>query len=225
MAGIGHYGVFYSKCVKTEGVTTGYTGGVKMMGKAISAAFEPNTPDDNPLYANNGIAENDISSGSGGTLTQTLDRMTLEVAADLYGTTVEEVSVQVGEETITGTEITYKGNEVSAPVGVGYINLVQESGIRVHEVVFYREVSYSRPNESAATMGESIEWQTPEVSGIVAGLQGDGSKPWYRVSRWPTQEAAIKYIYHLLGAELDDDGVATVAETLNSGDDDEDVTV
>lgn len=208
MAGIGLYGVFYSKCVKSDGVTTGYDGNVKIMGKAISAEFEPNTPDDNPLYANNGVAENDASTGSGGTLTQTLDRMTLETAADLYGTTANKVTVSVGEESVEGLEITYKGSEVSAPVGVAYVKMHQEDGVRYHEVVFYREATYSRPGDSAQTMGETIEWQTPEITANVVGLQGDGSEPWYRVSRWPTQEAAIAYVYTLLGGTA----AANVAE-------------
>ena len=56
MAGIGMYGVYYAKCVKNDGVTTGYTGGVKTLGKAISANFTPSNPEDNPLYASNGVA-------------------------------------------------------------------------------------------------------------------------------------------------------------------------
>lgn len=219
MAGIGLYGVFYSKCNKENGVTTGYDGTVKMMGKAISAGFDPNTPDENPLYANNGVAENDASSGSGGTLTQTLDRMTLETAADLYGTTVKQVTVQVGEESVNGTEIEYKGDEVSAPVGVAYIKLAQEDGVRHHEVVFYREATYSRPGDDAQTMGESIEWQTPEVTAVVAGLQGDGSAPWYRVSRWPTQAAAIAYIYQLFGATATAEQIAATEQQLADGED------
>ena len=73
MAGIGMYGVFYAKAVVQNGVVTGYTGGTRTMGKAISASFEPNTPDDNPLYANNAEAENDSSGASGGALTLTTD--------------------------------------------------------------------------------------------------------------------------------------------------------
>lgn len=201
MAGIGLYGVFYSKCKKVGGVTTGYEGGVKMMGKAISASFEANTPDENPLYANNSISENDISTGSGGTLTMTLDRMTLETAADLYGTTVQTVSVTVDGKEETGHEIAYRGDETSAPIGTAYIKLQQEDGVRAHEVVFYREMAMSRPGEDADTMGASIEWQTPEVEATVAGMQGDGSEPWYRAARFNTQKAAIAYIYQLFGEQ------------------------
>lgn len=208
MAGIGLYGVFYSKCVKTDGVVTGYEGGVKMMGKAVSASFEPNTPDENPLYANNGKAENDISTGSGGTLTMTLDRMTLETAADLYGTKLETVTVTVDGEEATGQEIAYRGDEVSAPIGAAYIKLQQEDGVREHEVVFYREMTMSRPGEDAETMGETIEWQTPEVEAVVAGLQGDGTEPWFRAARFDTQKKAIAYIYKLFGVAYDGEVVS-----------------
>lgn len=219
MAGIGLYGVFYKKCIKEGGVTTGYDGSLAMMGKAISAAFEPNSPEDNPLFANNGTAENDSSSGSGGTLTQTLDRMTLETASALYGTTVEKVSVKIGETTVEGTEIAYKGTEQSVPVGVAYIKLQQEDGVRTHEVVFYREVTYSRPGDEAQTMGESIEWQTPEIEGTVAGLQGDGSEPWYRASRWPTQDAAIAYIFTLFGETATAETIAATGNLLKAMED------
>ena len=219
MAGIGLYGVFYSKCRKNGGVVSGYDGDVKMMGKAISAGFEPNTPEDNPLYANNGIAENDNSTGSGGGLTMTLDRMTLETAADLYGTEVKDVEVTVGEQTVTGKEIVYKGDEVSAPIGVAYIKMQQEDGERMHEVVFYREVKMSRPGEDAQTMGGTLEWQTPEVPGDVDGLQGDGSQPWYRASRWPSQEAAIAYIFTLFGSTATAEQIANIVNFMNEADD------
>lgn len=215
MAGIGLYGVFYRNGVKVNGVLTGYEGPVRMMGKAIAANFAANTVDDNPLEANNGVAENDISTGSGGTLTMTLDRMTLETAADLYGTTVEEVEVEVDGQKVHGVEIGYKGNEVSAPVGVAYIQMHQEDGVRNHRVVFYRECVLDRPSDEARTMGRnSLEWQTPEITGTVEGLQGDGSNLWYRKSQWPTQQAAIAYIYKLFGTSVDEQQAAQ-ANDLN----------
>lgn len=221
MAGIGLYGVFYSKCVKENGVTTGYDGTVKMLGKAVSADFDPNITEDDPLYANNGVAENDASSGSGGTLSLTLDRMALATHSDLYGTTVKTVEVLVGEEVVEGTEIVYKGNEVSIPVGSAYIKLHQEDGARLHEVVWYREVLYTRPGDTAETMGKSIEWQTPEIEGTVAGMQGEGDEPWYRISRWPTQAAAIAYIYHLFGSSVSAAEAQAIADELNQQDEEE----
>lgn len=196
MAGIGMYGVYYSKATIANGVVTGYAG-VQTMGKAISASFEPNTPDDNPLYANNAVAENDSSGASGGTLTLTLDRLTQEAAADLYGLTVEDVEVTVGDTPgtkVEGTALKYTGNEQSAPVGVAFIRQNQVDGVRNHEVILYRRATFSMPSDSAQTMGESIEWQTPEIEGAVMGLEGDGTNAWFEQVIFPTQEAAIAYI-------------------------------
>lgn len=196
MAGIGMYGVYYSKATIANGVVTGYAG-VKTMGKAISASFEPNTPDDNPLYANNAVAENDSSGASGGTLTLTLDRLTQEAAADLYGLTVEDVEVTVGDTPgtqVEGTALKYTGNEQSAPVGVAFIRQNQVDGVRNHEVILYRRATFSMPADSAQTMGESIEWQTPEIEASVMGLEGDGTNAWFEQVIFPTQEAAIAYI-------------------------------
>ena len=215
MAIIGLYGVLYKPCKKVEGVTVGYDGSVKMMGKAIDAGFTPNTPSDNPLYANNALGENDVSAGSGGSLTLTLDRMTLETASELYGTEIKKVTVEVDGETVEGTEIVYKGHETSKAVGTAYIRLSQEDGTRSHEVVFYREAFYTRPTEDAKTMGESIAWQTPSISATVAGMQGDGSEPWHRKARFATQRAALAYIYQLFGETLDSATAASLENELN----------
>lgn len=196
MAGIGMYGVYYSKATIADGVVTGYAG-VQTMGKAISASFEPNTPDNNPLYANNAVGENGSSGASGGTLTLTLDRLTQDAAADLYGLTVEDVDVTVGDSPgtqVDGTALKYTGTEQSAPVGVAFIRQNQVDGVRNHEVILYRRVTFSMPADNAQTLGESIEWQTPEISGTVMGLEGDGSNAWFEQVIFPTQEAAIAYI-------------------------------
>lgn len=199
MAGKGLYGVYYKPCVKEGGVVTGYSGTTKMMGKAIEANFAPNTPSETPLYANNSVAENDNSNGSGGSLSMTLDRLTLDTMAELYGTTVEDVEVSVGGQTVKGKEVTFAGLETSIPVGVAYIKLHQEDGAARHEVMFYREATLSRPEDSARTMEESVSWQTPQVTVTVAGMQGEGTEPWQRMSSWETQEAAIAYIHKLFG--------------------------
>ena len=215
MAIIGLYGVFYKPCKKVEGVTVGYDGSIKMMGKAIDANFTPNTPRDNPLYANNALGENDVSAGSGGALKLTLDRMTLETASDLYGTEIKDISIEVDGKTVNGKEITSKGHETSKAVGTAYIMLGQEDGTRSHDVIFYREAFYTRPTEDAKTMGESIEWQTPSISATVAGMQGDGNEPWYRKARFATQRAAIAYIYQLFGETLDSATATAIEDELN----------
>lgn len=201
MAKIGMYGVYYAKAMVKDGVVTGYTGGAKMMGKAVSADFTPNTPEDDPLYANNGEAENNASGASGGTLKTTLDRLTMEAAADLFGLTEKEVTVEVDGKPVKGRSLDYTGMEQSAPVGVAYIRENQEDGVRSHEVVLYRRAVYSMPNEKGQTKAKKIEWQTPELEAVVSGMEGDGSKPWYRSVVFPTQAAAIAFIKQELEKE------------------------
>jgi len=190
MAGIGLYGVYYSKATLTDGVVTGYDG-VKTMGKAISASFEPADSDDNPLYANNGIAERDAAATSGGTLTLTLDRLTQDAYADLFGLTeAEEAAGQV-----TGNGFNFTGNETYAPVGVAFIRWAQEDNNRAHhQAVIYSYVTFSPPSEEAQTMGESVEWQTPEIEGTVSGGAVTGAKPWKKVFDFATQADAIAFI-------------------------------
>lgn len=194
MAGIGMYGVYYAAATLKNGIVSGYEGGAKIMGKAISAEFEPNTPDANPLYANNGEGENDASGASGGTLKVTLDRLTMDAAADMFGIKVEEVSVTVSEEPVAGKAMRFTGKEQSKPLGVAFIRMNQEDGVRSHEVVLYRRGTFSMPKEAAQTIGEKIEWKTPELEAAIMGLEGEGENAWFEKVVFPTQAAAIQYI-------------------------------
>ena len=198
MAGIGLYGVYYAKASLTDGVLTGYTGGAKQMGKAISASFEPTTNDGNPLYANNGIAERDISVASGGTLSLTLDRLKEAAYADLYGLTVKAATVLTD---VGGSGFDYTGEETGNVVGVAFVRWSQEDNSRAHyQAVIFSYVLFSPPSDSYQTLGESVEWQTPEISGTVSGGAVTGSLPWRKVYDFPSQEACMAFIENFFGA-------------------------
>ena len=199
MAGIGLYGVYYSKATVNSdtGVLTGYNG-VHTMGKAISASFEPSTVDDNPLYANNGIAEKDLSAASGGTLDLTLDRLTQDAYADLFGLTLKAATVLTS---VGGSGFDYDGNELANPVGVAFIRWNQENNNRAHyDAVIYSYVTFSPPSDAYQTLGETVEWQTPEISGTVAGAVMCGAKPWKKVYSFPSQAAAEAFITNYFAA-------------------------
>lgn len=186
MAGIGLYGVYYSKAVLTDGVLTGYSG-VQQMGKAISASFEPAETNGDPLYANNGIAERDAAASAGGTLTLTLDRLNAAARTDLYGLTATTES--------DGTGWNYTGNEIANPVGVAFIRWRQEDNSRnFHEVLIFSYVTFSPASEEYQTMGESVDWQTPELSGTVSGGAVTGAKPWRKRFTFSSQADAVAFI-------------------------------
>lgn len=195
MAGIGLYGVYYSKATLTSGVPTSY-GTVKTMGKAISASFEPAETGGNPLYANNSIAETDAALVAGGTLTLTLDRLTMEARGDLFGLTATTTTVTVSTGvTASGTGFEYDGSESANPVGVAFIRQSQENNSRnIHDVLIYPYVTFQEPSEDMQTLGEDIEWQTPELTGNVAGAAVTGTYPWKVLMRFTSQAAAEAYI-------------------------------
>ena len=199
MAGIGLYGVFYAKATvnSSTGVLTGYNG-VQTMGKAISASFEPATVDDNPLYANNGIAERDVSASSGGTLDLTLDRLKEAAYADLFGLTQKATTVLTD---VGGTGFEFSGEELANPVGVAFVRWIQEDNNRSHyDAVIYSYVVFTPPSDDCQTLGETVEWQTPEISGTVYGKTRCGARPWKQVFRFLSQEAAEAFITNYFAA-------------------------
>lgn len=197
MAGIGLYGVYYSKATLTDGVISGYNG-VQTMGKAIAANFAPEgNAADNRLWANNAIAEVDAASAAGGTLTLTLDRLKAAAAADLFGLTSATASVTVGGETVTGTGFDYTGNETANPVGVAFIRWNQEENDRtIYEAVIYSYCTFSMPSEDAATYdGDAgISWQTPELEATVTAGPATGALPWRKKYTFPSQAACEQFI-------------------------------
>lgn len=197
MAGIGLYGVYYSKATLTDGVIASYQG-ASTMGKAIAANFAPEgTAADNRLWANNAIAEVDASQNAGGTLTVTLDRLKIGAAADLFGLTQTTKTVTVGGTTKTGTGFAYSGNEVANPVGVAFVRWHQEENSRaVYEAVIYAYCTFSMPSEDAATYdGDAgISWQTPELEATITAGPSTGTYPWRQKFTFDTEEAAIQFI-------------------------------
>ena len=195
MAGIGMYGVYYAKANISSGTVASY-GTVSTMGKAISASYEPAEAGTNILYANNSIAETDTSLVAGGTLTITLDALSLAARADLFGLTATTTTVTVGGTSHTGNGFEYDGSETAVPVGVAFIRQSQESQNRnIHDVVIYSYCTFNEPTEEFETLGESVEWQTPTIEATVSGASVVGTTyPWRVMMRFDSQAAAIQYI-------------------------------
>ena len=160
MAGIGlrkpYVGVY-----KYENSAIAYTKG-QLLAKAVefSASIENN--DDNNLHADDEIAETD-NTFAGGELTITTDDLLPDASALILG--IEPKDITVGEETYQ--ELVYDDKAITPDMGFGIIIPKMKDGIRKYRTVFFHKIKFNIPEDAATTEGESIEWQTPEISAVI----------------------------------------------------------
>lgn len=163
MAGIGlskPYAAVYS--IADSAVT--YTG-CAVIGKAVSMEFTMNSNNDNILYADNTIAESDLQF-AGGSITVGTDDLDAAQMKRLFG---------LKEATISGQEITtsnpkwysWDDSQTIPYVGFGGVIKKQVSAATKYVAVVFTKVQFANPGISATTQGDTVTWQTPEITGNV----------------------------------------------------------
>lgn len=164
MATIGLDKLYYA--IITEG-----TGGVetygtpKIMAKAISAELAPQIAEAT-LYADDGAAEN-VKEFTSATFTLGVDDLASDVMADLLGVTVDQNGVVVSTP-----------DDAAPYVAVGF--RAKRSNGKYQYFWLYR-VKFGVPNNTLATKGESITFNTPSIVGTVMRrnkADGNGGHPW-----------------------------------------------
>ena len=164
MATIGLDKLYYA--IITEG-----TGGIetygtpKVMAKAISAELAPQIAEAT-LYADDGAAEN-VKEFTSATFTLGVDDLASDVMADLLGVTVDQNGVVVSTP-----------DDAAPYVAVGF--RAKRSNGKYQYFWLYR-VKFGVPNNTLATKGESITFNTPSIVGTVMRrnkADGNGGHPW-----------------------------------------------
>ena len=157
------YAVVAAITAETEGSAVTYGTG-KVLGRMISANISW-TRNDNPLYADDAIAEND-NGVTGGTIELNSDDISDEGRVYVLGVT--EVTVTNGKE--------YETTDTPAPyVGVGFLRVKRKAGETSYIAEWLHKVQFGMDSEEAQTKGESIEWQTPTLNGKIFGVRNDSS--------------------------------------------------
>ena len=195
MATIGLSKPYYAIYSNNGSVVTYSDGGV--MGQATEADIKIDTTEDNNLYADNTIVETDRSF-AGGTLTVSTADLSQEVSKALLGLSESELT---GIDGITDTsvkELLYNDDQQQPYLGVGFIIKKKVNGVYKWRGVVLTKVMFSVPDDSATTQGETIEWQTPELSGTI--MRDDSEKHnWKREATFTTEAQAEVYIKNRLG--------------------------
>lgn len=157
------YAVVAAITAETEGSAITYGTG-KVLGRMISANISW-TRNDNPLYADDAIAEND-NGVTGGTIELNVDDISDDGRVYVLGET--EVTVTGGTE--------YETTEAPAPyVGVGFLRVKRKAGVTSYIAEWVHKVQFGMDSEEAQTKGESIEWQTPTLNGKIFAVRNDSS--------------------------------------------------
>lgn len=190
MATIGLSKPYYAIYSALSGTVTYSTGGI--MGKAIEANIEIETSEDNNLHADNAIAETD-KTFTGGTLTLSTDELSQEVAKAMLGVTETPITEITGVTDEDVNELIWNDDQRTPYLGVGMIIKKMVAGVIKWRAVVLTKVMFNIPADAATTQGESIEWQTPELTGTI--MRDDSAKhTWKMEATFTTEAQAEAYI-------------------------------
>lgn len=191
MAKIGLNNFRYGLLTENPDGTASY-GGAHKPAKAVSCSVSI-TSNSATLYADDVLAESDTSFQSG-TVTIGVDDDDLEVQATLLGHAYED------------GEIIRNSNDTAPYVGFGRIVSKMVNGVKKYKVEFLHKVKFSEPSEENQTKGESMEFSTGTLEGVVHQLEnGD----WSKAKTFTSKDYALTYLESLLDS-------ATIIETFTS---------
>ena len=191
MAKIGLSKPYYA-IYSSTGSTVSYSDG-GLIGKATELTLELEGADANILYADNGPAESD-NQFAGGTLTLSTDDLLPEPMMAILGLKQEAMDLD-GATTTSPQWIVYDDDQTIPYVGFGGIIKKQISNVTKWVAVVFKKVQFANPGIDAVTQGETIEWQTTELTANV--MRDDAAKHAWQMQSTPMDteadaEAAIK---------------------------------
>ena len=195
MATIGLSKPYYAIYAEAGGVVSYSDGAV--MGKATEANISIETTEDNNLYGDNGLAETDRRFANG-TLTLSTTDLSQEVSKAILGLTEQAITGIDGVTDTSVKELVYDDGQVSPYLGVGFIIKKKVNGAYKWRGVVLPKVMFSVPEDAATTQGESIEWQTPELTGTIM-RDDSATHVWKKEATFTTEAQAEAYIKARLG--------------------------
>lgn len=195
MAGIGLSKLYISKYANS-GTTVTYSDGL-LAAKLVSADIAVDTADNNNFYADNAITETDRQF-TGGTITVNTDDLSQAASKLLLGPTESEITGITGITDTGVKELIYDDDQNTPYVGIGMIIKKMVNAVVKWRAVILRKAMFDIPADSAETQGETINWQTPELS--ASFMRDDTVKhAWKSEATFTTEAQAEAYIKARLG--------------------------
>lgn len=181
----------------TTGKVT-YSGGM-INPHAIEYTLTPESTDNNPLYGDNQIIENDTPRFNGATLSLGIDELEQNVAEFILGVKIIQMSYGADKT----AKVTVYDDEQTPPfLGVGIIEEHQINDVNRYKAVIMCKAQFNNPESTATTRGESIEWQTKTIEGNVSRsdeTSENGVHPWKTGAWFDSEAEAVTYLEYMLG--------------------------
>ena len=160
---------------------------------AVEYSVKINSGDKKELYADNQVQESSKGIFTSGDLTLKTSDFEPKLSAKIVG--AKTVERTVGDDSQNST---YKG--------FGIIEEHEIDSVTSYLPVVFPRVVFDIPADAATTRGESIDWQTKEITGTItrsAQVDDKYNHPW-KVSPeegMATEDDAVKYILTVFGSK------------------------
>lgn len=178
MAKIGLDNFLYGTLTEGQDGTPTY-GVAKKPGKAVNCSVSISN-NSASLYADNGLAESDTSFQNG-TVSIEIDNADITTQANLLGHSVNSE---------TGA-MSRNANDIAPYVGFGRVITMMINGAYKYKVEFLYKVKFSEPSQENATKGETVEFGTTTIEGVISTL---ANGLWSDSAMFDTKTEAIAYL-------------------------------
>lgn len=170
-----------------------YSNGM-VAGAAVEYTASWTTSENNPFFADNKIKENDAGDFQSGELTLGTSDLTQEISKLILG--LKEATFSYGESK-EAKELVYDDDMKNPYLGFGIIELHQNDDVDGYRAVFLPKVQFALPENTATTKGETVEWQTPSITGTIYRSDQEDSNykhPWMIDAWFKMESDAVAYL-------------------------------
>ena len=222
MATIGLSKPYFAPYSYTGAGNPTYSGGFSI-GKAVELSLELEGGESNNFYADNSIAESD-NQFAGGTVTLTTDDLLPVPMMGILGLKMQPITLD-GGTTQNPQWIVFDDDQAAPYGGLGGIVKKQINNVQKWVAIVFTKTQFSNPGLEAVTQGETIEWQTTELTATI--MRDDSAKHTWRMQSTPMDteadaEAAVKQMLNIKDPTL---GTLTVNSAAGAEEGDTAITV
>ena len=161
-----------------------------VVGGAISGNLSI-TRNDNNLYYDDVLGESDNG----------IVATSLELGIDDLLEEVEEKLLNVVKKTSNSVNTYYETSKAAPYVGLGYLRVRKKDNVVKYQAVWNYKMQFGVTSENSTTKGQTIEWQTPTITGKGFGLYVDssGDATFRKKQVFDTETAAKNWLKGLAG--------------------------